>query len=133
MRARAFFSPSSHLLRFSSRPLNTLFFSSLSSLPFFFFFFFFLFLRVCARVCSHTRDSVCSIFLLSYTRLHEALSSLFTSKFCHVYFRRRLSSPHRHSSTYCLSLCEPKVSCIYIYNIYSYIYVYYIYIYIYYV
>lgn len=119
-----------HLLRFSFRPLNILF-PSLSSLLFFFFFFF-LFLRVCI----HTRDSVCSIFLLvhyDYTRLHEALSSLFTSKFCystpHVYFRRRLSSPHRHSSTYCFSLCEPKFH-VYIY-IYISIHTYIIYIYVY--
>lgn len=128
VRARAFLSPSSPSSLFFSSSEYSIPLSFVAPLLLFLFLFSF-----SSCVCVHTRDSVCSIFLLvhyDYTRLHEALSSLFTSKFCystpHVYFRRRLSSPHRHSSTYCFSLCEPKFH-VYIY-IYFYTYVYYIYI-----
>lgn len=108
-------------------------FSSLSSLLFYFFFFFYLFLRVCV----YTRAILCALYFSSYTitrgcTRHFLLSLLLNSVTTpHVYFRRRLSSPHRHSSTYCLSLCEPKVHDIDIYiYIYFYTYVYYIYIYV---
>lgn len=113
VRARAFFSPSSPSSLFfsSSEYSSPLFHRSSSSFSFSFFLFFGV----------YTRAILCALYFSSYTitrgcTRHFLLSLLLNSVTTpHVYFRRRLSSPHRHSSTYCFSLCESKVSCIYIY------------------